>query len=205
MAKSFTSREEEMIREALMTRGKELFVSSGLRKTTVDELAAAAGIAKGSFYKFFPSKEDLYMEILEKEESELRGSFQKDLIQGETLSAAGIKKFFMHFIRFMDQNPLILKMFQEQALDHLMRKLDPERLQQHMESDEVWAREIFRDWQQAGYLRSMEADVFASVMRSVFILFTQKETIGTGSFERTMEFIIDGLSHEIIRTRDHRP
>ncbi|GAB6089972.1 hypothetical protein JCM12856_15650 [Spirochaeta dissipatitropha] len=38
--------------------------SKGVQKTTIDELAAAAGIAKGSFYRFFQSKEELALEIL---------------------------------------------------------------------------------------------------------------------------------------------
>jgi len=204
MARTFTSRESELIRDSLISRGKELFAAQGIRKTTVDDLVAAAGIAKGSFYKFFPSKEDLYLEILEKEEADLRLSIDEDLIRGDTLTVDNIKKFFMTFIQFMNTSPLILNLFQEQALDHLMRRLDPVRLQKHMENDEVWAREIFKDWQSAGYLKTMDPEVFASVMRTVFILFTQKEAIGSDTFDRTMDFIIDGLSREIIRSRDLR-
>jgi len=205
MAKSFTSRESELIQEALLTKGKDLFTAQGIKKTTVDELVAAAGIAKGSFYKFFPSKEDLYMEILEKEETELRQSMDEDLIRGDSLTEEKIKSFFMNFIQFMNTSPLILKMFQEQALEHLMRKLDPARLQKHLEGDEIWAREIFKDWQSAGYLRSMDAPVFSSVMRTVFILFTQKEAIGAGCFDKTMEFVINGLAREIIRSKALQP
>jgi len=53
-----------MIRERLLAAGRELFARYGLRKTTVEELARAAGIAKGTFYLFFPSKEALYAEVL---------------------------------------------------------------------------------------------------------------------------------------------
>lgn len=40
----------------------ELIVAKGLEGTTVDEIAAAAGIAKGTFYLHFKSKEDLILE-----------------------------------------------------------------------------------------------------------------------------------------------
>ena len=53
-----------MIKERLLAAGRELFARYGLRKTTVEELARAAGIAKGTFYLFFPSKEALYAEVL---------------------------------------------------------------------------------------------------------------------------------------------
>jgi AcrR family transcriptional regulator len=49
--------------------GKKHFQRYGLRKTNVEELARAAGIAKGTFYHFFASKEDLCMEIFDREET----------------------------------------------------------------------------------------------------------------------------------------
>lgn len=53
-----------MIRERLLSAGRELFSRYGLRKTTVEDITRAAGIAKGTFYLFFPSKEALYGEVL---------------------------------------------------------------------------------------------------------------------------------------------
>jgi len=64
MPRAFTGAERAMIRERLLAAGRELFARYGLRKTTVEELARAAGIAKGTFYLFFPSKEALYAEVL---------------------------------------------------------------------------------------------------------------------------------------------
>ena len=64
MPRAFTDAERERIRERLLAVGRELFARYGLRKTTVEELARASGIAKGTFYLFFPSKEALYAEVL---------------------------------------------------------------------------------------------------------------------------------------------
>ncbi|UAL26941.1 TetR/AcrR family transcriptional regulator [Bacillus paralicheniformis] len=64
----FTEKEKEAIRSALVQSGRELFAQLGLKKTSVGELTASAGIAQGSFYTFFNSKEELYFEILQEEE-----------------------------------------------------------------------------------------------------------------------------------------
>ncbi|GAB4307339.1 MAG: hypothetical protein Kow0097_07390 [Candidatus Bipolaricaulota bacterium] len=64
MPRALTETEREAIRARLVEAGRELFARYGLRKTTVEELARAAGIAKGTFYLFFASKEDLYVELL---------------------------------------------------------------------------------------------------------------------------------------------
>jgi len=47
----------------LLDAGRRLFVRRGL-EVTVDEIVAAAKIAKGSFYNHFSSKEDLFEEVL---------------------------------------------------------------------------------------------------------------------------------------------
>ncbi|RPJ03614.1 MAG: TetR/AcrR family transcriptional regulator, partial [Spirochaetaceae bacterium] len=60
MPKGFTEREKELIRKKLYTEGTRLFGQYGVQKTTVDEIAKAAGISKGSFYGFYDSKEELF-------------------------------------------------------------------------------------------------------------------------------------------------
>lgn len=49
----------ERTRHALVRAGLELFAAQGFSGTTVDQVAVAAGVAKGTVYNYFPSKEDL--------------------------------------------------------------------------------------------------------------------------------------------------
>lgn len=77
MAKAFTQSRKEIIRRNLVNKGREYFIKYGLKKTSVDELAKATGISKGSFYTFFNSKEALFLAIHEESESKL----QEELIQ----------------------------------------------------------------------------------------------------------------------------
>lgn len=64
MAVAFTQDDVARVTNALLDTGEELFVAKGLKKTSLDELVAAARIAKGSFYAFFDSKESLYLEVM---------------------------------------------------------------------------------------------------------------------------------------------
>ena len=65
MAVGFIPEEKERILILLKQEAKICVSSIGMRKTTVDRLAQAAGISKGAFYKFFESKELLFLEVLE--------------------------------------------------------------------------------------------------------------------------------------------
>ncbi|MEW6216455.1 MAG: TetR family transcriptional regulator, partial [Candidatus Bipolaricaulota bacterium] len=48
MPRALTETERETIRARLVEVGRELFARYGLKKTTVEELAHAAGVAKGT-------------------------------------------------------------------------------------------------------------------------------------------------------------
>ncbi|MFZ5827862.1 MAG: TetR/AcrR family transcriptional regulator [Bacillota bacterium] len=51
-------------RQALIDAGLELFRQQGFASTTVDQITSRAGVAKGAFYSYFPTKEDLVLQAI---------------------------------------------------------------------------------------------------------------------------------------------
>ena len=72
---AFTEYETEQLRKALLKETRRCAVTLGMKKTSVDQLTRAVGIAKGSFYKFYESKEMLFFAVLESIHSELSPKF----------------------------------------------------------------------------------------------------------------------------------
>ena len=70
---AFTDYETEQLRKALLKATRHCAVTLGMKKTSVEQLTKAVGIAKGSFYKFYESKEMLFFAVLENIHSELYG------------------------------------------------------------------------------------------------------------------------------------
>ena len=68
---AFSDFETEQIRRALLREARRCAVTLGMRKTSVEQLTQAVGISKGSFYKFFASKELLFFALLEDIHTEL--------------------------------------------------------------------------------------------------------------------------------------
>lgn len=52
-------------RNALLESGHALFISKGYEQTTAKEIAAHAGVATGTFYRYFSDKRQLLMSLLE--------------------------------------------------------------------------------------------------------------------------------------------
>lgn len=51
---------------------KELFSNKGFKDTNVSGITKMAGIAVGSFYNYYPSKEKLFMDIFLEENEKLK-------------------------------------------------------------------------------------------------------------------------------------
>ncbi|HLO13158.1 MAG TPA: TetR/AcrR family transcriptional regulator, partial [Pseudoneobacillus sp.] len=65
----FSENELRIVQQSIYEKGKQLFIELGLKKTSIDDIVQACDIGKGSFYKFYTSKEELFFEIMKKEES----------------------------------------------------------------------------------------------------------------------------------------
>ena len=57
MPKIFSEKDREIIRNKLLEIGQESLKQKNYRDISLDDVTAKAGIAKGTFYNFFPSKE----------------------------------------------------------------------------------------------------------------------------------------------------
>jgi len=53
-------------RERIVDNATELFAAKGYHGTTIDEIVQATGIAKGTFYVYFDSKEEILVEVIKR-------------------------------------------------------------------------------------------------------------------------------------------
>lgn len=69
---------KELLREVraglILDVAEELFAEKGYHETSMDEIAARAGVAKGTLYQHFPSKQDLVVALFERELEAFQGT-----------------------------------------------------------------------------------------------------------------------------------
>ncbi|MBN9082106.1 MAG: TetR family transcriptional regulator [Rhizobiales bacterium 62-17] len=56
----------EVRMDDLLTAAADLFVGKGIEATTVDDIVGRAGVAKGTFYHYFPTKTDVILALRER-------------------------------------------------------------------------------------------------------------------------------------------
>jgi AcrR family transcriptional regulator len=78
----------------ILAAARTVFAVSGFNNTTMDEIASAAGIAKGTVYLYFSSKKDIYLAALKHGLTELM-----DRTRTNMHSANGIQARLRAFVR----------------------------------------------------------------------------------------------------------
>jgi AcrR family transcriptional regulator len=78
--------------EVILETAQKRFGLYGVEKTTMREIAADLNMTKGSLYYYFPDKENLYMAVIEKEQSEFMKVLENDL-RSINDPAEGIRKY----------------------------------------------------------------------------------------------------------------
>jgi len=84
-------------REHILKAAQELFARFGFRKTTMEDVARAARIAKATLYYYFKSKENILQELIYKKGEELRRRLLSAIRDAkgpvEKLRAYGVTRF----------------------------------------------------------------------------------------------------------------
>lgn len=95
---AFTEEEMTKLRHELILAGIRLSRGLGLQRMSVEKITSAVGIAKGSFYIFFDSKEDFILEIADYANRETEKMLFSALNGRRQMSAHEFISFFNTYI-----------------------------------------------------------------------------------------------------------
>lgn len=95
---SLRERTKLAVQAELLEVGQRLFTEHGYEATTVDDIAAGAGMSKRSFFRYFASKEDLVLGKYDRLGDELAASLASRP-SGEPLWAA-LRRVFDHIVTY---------------------------------------------------------------------------------------------------------
>jgi AcrR family transcriptional regulator len=120
-----------------------LFAERGYEQTTVADISAAAGVSKPMLYRYFESKKDLHMRLLERRRDELAaaplGKFLET--EGSPLQRleAMIDAWFVHVEEHADSSRLL---FQDVTGDEEIKELQRELRRRQRAADVAMLREF---------------------------------------------------------------
>ena len=106
MPKALTDEQKDQMRSSLLEAGRQAFAQFGIRKTTVDDLAKLAGMAKGSFYRHFASKEELYVSIFKEDIPALISRMHAESFGSTSCVREALVRLMKSLMKELKENPL---------------------------------------------------------------------------------------------------
>lgn len=173
MPKAFEDAERDRLGAALLAAGLRRFEREGLRAARIDDLCRDVGIAKGSFYVFFPSKEELFMAIVEKREEKHRADMRHFLRRAEGAPQAVAGGFFDLVARKIETDPVLNIVLANGEIPYLVRKLGAARFEAGQQADLAFAGEAAALWA-AGGRPAISAEDLVGLLTIVLALATQR-------------------------------
>lgn len=136
-------------RERILAVATKMFARYGFAGTSMDDLSEKVGIKKASLYHHFPSKQDIYIELVDKVFSELIEIFHISFTSDDIEENAGI--FLKRVMNYILKNQDYIRIFVRELLDENVpvKQISERYLPRLLE----FSRDILKDGMRRGVVR----------------------------------------------------
>ena len=196
MPKAFSPREREQIESRLIAVGKRLVNRAGIRSLVVDEIAREAGISKGSFYSFHPSREEFILAVFESWEKEHRGALIREVVEGEGSLRERLERFFIGAFQILEKEPGLATLGVKD-IQMIMERLPPERIEVHKAADERALAEAFGGSAGMGRFPPTLLTALQGLAPALFAIAIHREDFPPESYQATVRLLSEALAARI--------
>ncbi len=186
MPKIFDDQQREEVVAKILSIARDEFGKKGFKKTSIGKITKKVGIASGTFYNFFPSKEALFLAIIGEFELEKFRLIDKLF----TANGNPVEEFHL-FLSIMFENvasdPIFMWLSKENLYERIVQKIPQEELIKHMAYDIEASDAILNSVQPRGFLQNMSSQQLVSHLRALFMATIHIDEIGAPDFNAFME------------------
>lgn len=198
----FTVEEKEILRVKLRELAQSLFCDIGFAKTTINKLVDTLGIAKGTFYMFYNSKEALYFDLLlDKEEAmhkEAMSLLDEALL--DQIFPLAYCQVVASQVEEMATSNFMKVLFNMDLMERLWSKTTNEQKKRSIDFDIYKHNELIEKSKINNYELIVEKDVFTGAMRALVIALLKDDLIGDRYIE-VKDLLIQSFINAVFRER----
>ncbi|MFO0912344.1 MAG: TetR/AcrR family transcriptional regulator [Pirellulales bacterium] len=148
-------------RDEILTVAAQLFAERGYDQADTQQLADRVGVGKGTLYRYFPSKRDLFLAAVDRAMQMLRETLDQ-VVSGPADPLDQIALAIERFLGFFDEHPHFAELLiQERALFRDRKK--PTYIEHREKNLGRW-QEFYRSLIAAGRVRDIPVDRITSVL-----------------------------------------
>ena len=195
MATAFTTEEKEVIRKKLHKVAKECLQRYGVKKTTVDQMAAMVDISKGSFYNFYSSKEMLFFAVLEEYQIDVMNRLTEQLDMEAKIDTSRLVELLYDFYQGFRYS-FMYTIFKNNEMELLIRKLPKEAITNHHLIDDRMVKKIVS---RINIKENVSVEIVSALFRTIAMTILHIEEIGEEQFDIALKFVIQGIVEQITK------
>ena len=195
MATAFTTEEKEVIRKKLHKVAKECLQRYGVKKTTVDQMAAMVDISKGSFYNFYSSKEMLFFTVLEEYQIDVMNCLTEQLGMEVKIDTNRLVQLLYDFYQDFRYS-FMYTIFKNHEMELLVRKLPKEAITNHHLIDDRMVKKIVS---RINIRENVSVEIVSALFRTIAMTILHIEEIGEEQFDIALKFVIQGIVEQITK------
>src|SRR5829696_5739613 len=103
-------RPDEKKRQLIAETAARMFATLPFHKVKLDDVAAEAGVGKGTLYIYFKSKEDLYFWLIQDAFGKLVEQLNTQLGHGELSPTDTLRRIVVELVKFGFDNPQLFEL-----------------------------------------------------------------------------------------------
>ncbi|KAB1190376.1 TetR family transcriptional regulator [Haloferax sp. MBLA0076] len=187
----FTDERRREVRAALLDAGYTHFVADGLDGTTITDLTDAAGIAAGTFYSFFDSKEALYVAVLRNESQKVYDDLREVLDVHRSDPETAIRRFLEISTDALVENPIFTRTITRDEREHLQSRLSEEELATTRADKRELLVPSLEAWQEQGHVVAGDPNVLASALLYISYLPLHRDDVGDEYYAAVRRTLFD--------------
>jgi len=189
--------ERDVRRHRLIDAALRCVASKGFRELTVDEVCAAAGVSKGTFYGYFETKHDLLIALLDEDAAAIEHLMQQ-LDRAELPGPERLRQFARAFLE-RSEGPGITQL----SADLWGHMLTEPAVQTRLSEAVARRRVVLREWVQhsvqAGEMVDIPANAFASILLALgdgLMIHASADPAGFKwpNIRKALDALLDGIS-----------
>src|SRR2546425_11694033 len=100
----------------MLDAASQLFAAKHFHEVRMEDIAAEAGVGKGTLYRYFLTKDDLYLKLLERAAEEYLARLRR-AVQTAEGARARLVAVVEAIVAFFDSQPHILELIQRAEVD----------------------------------------------------------------------------------------
>ncbi|ARS89434.1 TetR/AcrR family transcriptional regulator [Natrarchaeobaculum aegyptiacum] len=192
--RGFSDDERERITEALVEAGQRQFAQFGLERTRIKDITDEVDIGTSTFYQFFDSKEELYVEVLLREHRAFHTAAEEaveDVDEPREQARAVLQTMFEE----VESNPLIYRLIVEGELRSLQSRLSDAERAEIVDSIRGRRLSTLEEWVDDPAFRIDDREMVDALLRKLVFVSRAKNipvAANTGpEYEETRDVLID--------------